>query len=65
MFKRWVSYHGLALNVEDDPRAFVGLKPCGFSSEVMTNMQKQVSKLDRDQVKEILLKNLKEELSFV
>ncbi len=37
--RKWVSYHGLALNVEDDPRAFVGLKPCGFAPGTATSMQ--------------------------
>ncbi len=37
--KRWVTYHGLALNVDHDPLAFQGLNPCGFSSGVMTSME--------------------------
>ncbi|HRK08069.1 MAG TPA: lipoyl(octanoyl) transferase LipB [Pseudobdellovibrionaceae bacterium] len=29
--RKWISFHGLALNVEHDPQAFVGMKPCGFA----------------------------------
>jgi lipoyl(octanoyl) transferase len=37
--KRWVTYHGLALNIDNDPRAFQGLNPCGFSSGTMISME--------------------------
>jgi lipoyl(octanoyl) transferase len=40
--KKWVTYHGAALNVEEDPRAFSGINPCGFQREVMTSMQKEL-----------------------
>jgi lipoate-protein ligase B len=29
--RKWISFHGLALNVEADPLAFSGMKPCGFA----------------------------------
>ncbi len=37
--KRWVTYHGLALNVDHDPRAFQGLNPCGFSPATMISLE--------------------------
>ncbi len=37
--KKWVTYHGLALNVSHDPTAFLGIQPCGMSSSVMTSME--------------------------
>jgi len=37
--KRWVSYHGLALNLHHDPMAFKGINPCGFSSSTMTSLE--------------------------
>ncbi|MDZ4677402.1 MAG: lipoyl(octanoyl) transferase LipB [Oligoflexia bacterium] len=36
--KKWVSYHGLALNVTCDLKMFSNLSPCGFNSSVMTSM---------------------------
>lgn len=38
--KKWITYHGAALNFEHDPEAFQGLKPCGFSPETMTSVEK-------------------------
>ena len=37
-FRRWVSYHGLALNISTDLEAFAKIHPCGFSSDVMANI---------------------------
>ncbi len=37
--KNWVSYHGLAINISRDNRAFQGIKPCGFDSSVMTSLE--------------------------
>lgn len=40
--KKWISFHGVAINIDEDPKAFQGMKPCGLSSEVMTSLQKQL-----------------------
>jgi lipoyl(octanoyl) transferase len=37
--KKWVSYHGMAINVVTDLRAFQLISPCGFPPEVMTRLQ--------------------------
>ena len=36
--RRWVTWHGLALNVTTDLEAFQSFSPCGLSPEVMTNL---------------------------
>jgi len=36
--RRWVTWHGLALNVTTDLGAFGSFSPCGLSPEVMTNL---------------------------
>lgn len=36
--KKWVTYHGLALNVSTDLAAFGQINPCGLESTVMTSM---------------------------
>lgn len=36
--RRWVTWHGLALNVDPDPAAFLRLRPCGFDPDVMTRL---------------------------
>jgi len=36
--RRWVTFHGLALNVHNDPKAFSGFQPCGLDPQVMTRL---------------------------
>ncbi len=36
--RRWVTFHGLALNVHNDPSAFLGFQPCGLDPQVMTRL---------------------------
>lgn len=37
--RSWVSYHGLAVNLNKDPLAFSGISPCGFSTSTMSNLE--------------------------
>lgn len=37
--KRWVSYHGIAINITDDPQAFQGISPCGFTTRTMISLE--------------------------
>lgn len=37
--KKWVTFHGTAINLHHDPKAFQGMNPCGFSSDVMTSLE--------------------------
>ena len=36
--RRWVTFHGLALNVSTDLAYFARINPCGFAASVMTSM---------------------------
>lgn len=36
--RRWVTWHGLALNVDADLERFGRIRPCGFDASVMTRM---------------------------
>jgi lipoate-protein ligase B len=38
--KKWISYHGAAINLSEDPQAFQGMRPCGLSQETMTNLER-------------------------
>lgn len=42
--KKWVTYHGVAINIDHDPDAFKGLQPCGFSSETMISLEELIKK---------------------
>lgn len=62
--KKWITYHGLALNVSYDPLAFTGINPCGFSSEVMTSMEQTLGKtVARQQVQATLARFLEQKLA--
>lgn len=37
--RKWVTYHGVAINVLNDPTAFAGIRPCGFDREIMTSVE--------------------------
>ncbi len=36
--RRWVTWHGLALNVAPDLGGFARIRPCGFDADVMTRL---------------------------
>lgn len=40
--RKWVTYHGVAINIVNDPNAFQGIRPCGFSADVMTNAESEL-----------------------
>ena len=40
--RKWVTFHGLALNVTADLAYFQRINPCGFESKVMTSMAAQL-----------------------
>lgn len=37
--KKWVTYHGAAINYFKDPLAFQGINPCGFKSNVIVTVE--------------------------
>lgn len=46
--QHWVSFHGIALNVDLDVREFERIDPCGLGSAVMTNMRREGSDATMD-----------------
>lgn len=57
--KKWVTFHGAAINLKYDPTAFVGLNPCGFSSSTMKSLEELTQKnIDTDMFKKRLLEHL-------
>lgn len=54
---RWMTIHGLALNVNTDLRFFDYIVPCGITDKQVTSMQKELgSELNESEVREILRK---------
>ncbi len=61
--KKWISYHGAALNIDYDPEAFKGLNPCGFKSSTMISLEEIIGKkISRNEFSEKLLIQLLENL---
>ena len=42
--EHWVSFHGVALNVDPDLAAFERFHPCGFDGGVMTSMARELGR---------------------
>jgi lipoate-protein ligase B len=53
--RRWVTWHGLALNVHTDLEAFQGFRPCGLDSKVMTRLADHADLPPGNMLVEVLL----------
>ncbi len=42
--EHWVTFHGFALNVEPDLRAFERFRPCGLDGSVMTSLARELGR---------------------
>jgi lipoyl(octanoyl) transferase len=61
--RRWVTLHGLALNVSTDLARFSAINPCGFEAAVMTSMARELAApVDLAAVKSALSRHLGEVL---
>jgi lipoyl(octanoyl) transferase len=64
---RWVSMHGLALNVDPRLRHFKGIVPCGIDEEgkSVTSMSQELRKpIEVKVVKEVMIKNFQRIYNF-
>ena len=54
--RKWVTYHGFALNVSNDVSGFEAIRPCGLTAEVMTSVEALVGRpVSLDEVKRDLV----------
>lgn len=54
--RKWVTFHGLALNFASDPEAFRGIQPCGFSSQTMVSVEELLHiRPERSQMETVLV----------
>lgn len=61
--RKWVSFHGAAINLLNDRFAFAGIKPCGFPAEVMISVEEALQEaVDIAEFKERLKRSLLEAL---
>jgi lipoyl(octanoyl) transferase len=56
--RKWVTFHGLALNVTTDLAYFRRINPCGFDSAVMTSMAEQLGSIELGAVRSALAEEL-------
>ncbi|GJM21003.1 MAG: octanoyltransferase [Planctomycetota bacterium] len=62
--RRWVTYHGLALNHSTDLSHFEAIQPCGFEASVMTSLQRELDARcpARDDFRDALVEHLQQQL---
>jgi lipoate-protein ligase B len=53
--RRWVTWHGFALNVGPDLTGFAAITPCGIDGVVMTSLAREGVRADQDHVASIVL----------
>jgi len=58
--RKWISYHGVALNIAPDLKHFSGIVPCGMRDAPVTSMQKLGIDADRSCVEKFLLLHARE-----
>lgn len=59
--RKWVSYHGVALNVNTDLRFFLAINPCGLAPETMTSMAELLgSPVPMPEVKRAFVRSLEQ-----
>lgn len=62
--ERWVTYHGLALNVDCDLASYESIVPCGLSAADVTSMHRQGRSASVEEVKPALLEAIRESFGF-
>jgi len=50
--RKWITFHGIALNINPNLRHFSGIVPCGMSDAPVTSMRALGSEASRDQVEQ-------------
>jgi len=54
--KNWITFHGVATNLNTDLKDFLQINPCGLESDVMTSASQQLGKdVDLDRFSQILV----------
>ena len=61
--RKWVTFHGLALNVSTDLSYFARINPCGFEASVMTSLERTGGVADMNAIKAALVDELGAALS--
>lgn len=61
--KKWITYHGIAVNLYSDRNAFQGIQPCGLNPNDMTSVEEVLhQKIDRHSFEQTILSCLSQKL---
>jgi len=58
--RKWISYHGVALNISPNLKHFSGIVPCGMHDAPVISMHKLGVYADRKEVERFLLPHARE-----
>ncbi|MEN9742319.1 MAG: hypothetical protein RLZZ65_124 [Bacteroidota bacterium] len=62
---RWVTMHGIALNVQPDLNYFGNIVPCGIQDKAVTSMSEELGgSVDMEQVRSVLLQEMAAVFNF-
>ena len=59
--KKWIAYHGFALNISNNLDAYTKIIPCGIKDKEITNLNK-IKKQKYNNIKEILIEKFLKEI---
>jgi lipoate-protein ligase B len=63
--KKWVTSHGVGLNINTDLTTFGWIIPCGQPDEVMTSMAKEIGqRLDFNEVKQLFIQEFNKNFGY-
>ncbi len=63
--RKWVAYHGIALNVNADLKAFHWIVPCGHPGETIASMEQELGKsIDLEEVKQYFTKEFRKSFKY-
>jgi lipoyl(octanoyl) transferase len=60
--RRWITYHGIAINISNDLNEFSKIRPCNFESSVMTSLSQQGIKISLEDFSLMLRQEFESEL---
>lgn len=63
--RRWISYHGFAINVDCDLEIFGAIIPCGIQGVQMTNLERELgAPVDRNRLQHLVVEALKTRFGY-
>ena len=63
--KRWVTQHGIALNVDCDLQGFDAIVPCGLNGQRMGNLQHWIPGISIAEIKPLMKRSLKKRFNLI